>query len=103
MTENMGFNSRTDYAEGDIYCKDCKYYKSFILYKSAIYDECICPQIKNKVSVVTGKEQVNFCFNERLESGRCGPNAKYFEEYKFPETNSPWWIQNLEKLKKLLG
>jgi hypothetical protein len=52
---------------------------------------------------VTGKEQINFCFIERLESGRCGPNAKYFEEYKFAETNSPWWIQNLEKLKKLLG
>ncbi len=53
--------------------------------------------------MVRGEVHRNFCTYERLSRSDCGPDAKYFEQYEPPVSDKPWWTQNLEKLKNLLG
>lgn len=85
-------------------CKDCKYYKKYYGYggSTGIYDECLCPLVITEPDMVRGKVHINFCYSERFPLSKCGPDAKYFEQYE-PPVNVPWWTQNLEKLKNLLG
>ena len=85
-------------------CIDCKYYKKYYGYGGAtgIYDECTSPQTIKEKDVVRGEVHINFCTSQRFTDYGCGPNAKYFEQYE-PPVNVPWWTQNLEKLKNLLG
>ena len=58
--------------------------------------------IKEK-DVVRGEVHRNFCTSQRFTDYGCGPDAKYFEQYEPPVPEPPWWTQNLEKLKNLLG
>jgi len=82
-------------------CKDCKYYKKYYGYR--IYDECLCPLVIKEKDVVRGEVHKSFCTYERFPGYGCGPDAKYFEQYEPPVPDKPWWTQNLEKLKNLLG
>ena len=86
-------------------CKDCKYYKKYYGYggSTGIYDECTSPQIIKEKDMVRGEVHINFCMQERFTNYGCGPDAKYFEKYEPPVNDKPWWTQNLEKLKNLLG
>ena len=86
-------------------CKDCKYYKKYYGYGGAtgIYDECTSPQTIKEKDLVRGEVHINFCTSQRFTDYGCGPDAKYFEQYEPPVPEPPWWTQNLEKLKNLLG
>ena len=86
-------------------CIDCKYYKKYYGYggSTGIYDECLCPQTIKEKDVVRGEVYINFCTSQRFTDYGCGPDAKYFEQYEPPVPEPPWWTQNLEKLKNLLG
>ena len=74
-------------------CKDCHYHKShdYYGYGTGIYDECLHPKLKKSPSLVTGKTIMTFCDWARAESGKCGPNAKYFEPKRPPETKEQFW------------
>ena len=86
-------------------CKDCKYYKKYYGYggSTGIYDECTSPQTIKEKDVVRGEVYITFCTSQRFTDYGCGPDAKYFEQYEPPVPEPPWWTQNLEKLKNLLG
>ena len=87
-------------------CKDCKYYKKYYGYggSTGIYDECTSPQTIKEKDLVRGEVHINFCTSQRFTDYGCGPDAKYFEQYEPPPVpDKPWWTQNLEKLKNLLG
>jgi hypothetical protein len=87
-------------------CKDCKYYKKYYGYggSNGIYDECTSPQTIKEKDMVRGVIHRSFCMYERLSHSGCGPDAKYFQQYEPPPVpDKPWWTQNLEKLKNLLG
>ena len=64
-------------------CKNCnwRYYRT----GSGIHDRCLCPEIEQEQNPVTGEPIMNFCQFERLESGNCGPDAKYWIEKQPPE------------------
>ncbi len=86
-------------------CIDCKYYKKYYGYggSGGIYDECTNPQTIKEKDMVRGEVHRNVCTYERLSHSGCGPDAKYFEQYEPPVPDKPWWTQNLEKLRNLLG
>ena len=86
-------------------CIDCKYYKKYYGHggSNGIYDKCTCPQLIKGKDPVRGGVVENFCSGQRLFSSGCGTEAKYFEQYEPPVNDNPWWTQNLEKLKNLLG
>lgn len=74
-------------------CKDCHHHKSHDYYGTGIgtYDECLHPELRRLTSLVTGKTISSFCHRERSKLGKCGPDAKYFEPKKLPETKEQFW------------
>ena len=74
-------------------CKDCNWYKNNDYFNtgSGIYDECLCPEIKPIPNPVTGNSVMKFCRVERLNSGECGPEGKYWMEKQPPETKKQFW------------
>ena len=74
-------------------CKNCNWHKNNDYYYTGtgIHDECLCPEIKQQQNPVTGEPIMKFCRFERLESGECGPDAKYWMEKQPPETKEQFW------------
>jgi hypothetical protein len=56
-------------------CINCKYHKSV-----QFYSTCNHPELQKPPNPVDGKPRTNFCEFERYRTGKCGPDAKYYEE-----------------------
>jgi hypothetical protein len=56
-------------------CKDCKYHKV-----AHFYSTCTHPELQEPPSPVDGRTSIKFCDFERAWIGKCGPDAKYYEE-----------------------
>jgi hypothetical protein len=74
-------------------CKECNWHKNNDYYYtgSGIHDECLCPEIKQELNPVTGELIMKFCRFERLKSGKCGPDAKFWEEKEPPKPKKGFW------------
>lgn len=62
------------------FCKDCKYYNL------TIASNARCSKTKFR-EPVHGDEEMLSCYNVRMDSGKCGKDAAWFE----PREKSPLW------------
>jgi hypothetical protein len=74
-------------------CKDCNWYKNNDMHgtNTGVHDECLCPEIEKEPNPVTGTYPTVFCVWQRLPSGKCGIDGKYWMEKKPPETKEQFW------------
>lgn len=68
-------------------CVDCKHYKP-----TKFADMCESPN--NGISLVTGEIKVGIALVNRkaIPSGKCGPDAKWFEPKITPNPKKRFWI-----------
>lgn len=69
-------------------CKKCKYYKH--IDEGLSFHHCKNDLKTTSFCVVTGKRNniYNICKDSRKETGKCGPDGKFFEPRRFTKE---WW------------
>lgn len=59
----------------DKFCVDCEYERGY-----EVFHQCVHQDAMYNLNVVTGNRYFDSCENMRKPTGKCGPDAKLFNE-----------------------